>query len=105
MVAEAGLPVGGRHGCGFSPLMTLAMNLCPLMCRSCRLVWLRPGVAGESDGALLCAVADRARSAGIGQVSLSVERRNYAHGLYLAEGYKYLSESGGAPSDTMIKEL
>ncbi len=54
--------------------------------------------------ALLRAVANRARSAGIGQMSLSVERRNYAHGLYLAEGYKIV-DSGGAHSDTMIKKL
>jgi GNAT superfamily N-acetyltransferase len=54
--------------------------------------------------ALLRAVADRARSAGIGQISLSVERRNYAHGLYLGEGYKIV-DSGNANSDTMIKLL
>jgi GNAT superfamily N-acetyltransferase len=54
--------------------------------------------------ALLRDVANRARSAGIGQMSLSVERQNLAHGLYLAEGYKIV-DSGGAHSDTMIKEL
>ena len=72
-------------------------------------IWLSIGVAAPWRGrgigrALLCAVADRARSAGIGHVGLSVERRNYAHGLYLAEGYKIV-DSGGAPSATMIKEL
>lgn len=54
--------------------------------------------------ALLRAVADRARFAGIGQISLSVGRQNYAHGLYLAEGYKIV-DSSDANSDTMIKEL
>ena len=54
--------------------------------------------------ALLRAVANRARSAGIGQMSLSVERRNYAHSLYLAEGYKIV-DPGSAHADTMIKEL
>jgi predicted DNA-binding helix-hairpin-helix protein len=53
---------------------------------------------------LLRAIADRARSAGIGQISLSVERRNYAHGLYLGEGYKIVNASDAA-SDTMIREL
>jgi len=54
--------------------------------------------------ALLRAVAGRARSAGIGQISLSVGRQNYAHGLYLAEGYKIVDSSDANP-DTMIKEL
>lgn len=54
--------------------------------------------------ALLRAVAGRARSAGIGQISLSVGRQNHAHGLYLAEGYKIVDFSD-ANSDTMIKEL
>jgi GNAT superfamily N-acetyltransferase len=53
--------------------------------------------------ALLRAIADRARSAGITKISLSVERRNYAHRLYLAEGYKIVDS--GAHSDIMIKEL
>jgi len=53
---------------------------------------------------LLRAVADQARSAGIGQISLSVGRRNYAHSLYLDEGYKIV-DSSDAVSDTMIKEL
>jgi GNAT superfamily N-acetyltransferase len=67
------------------------------------------GVAASWRGrgvgrALLRAVADQARSAGIGQISLSVGRRNYAHRLYLDEGYKIV-DSSDAASDTMIKEL
>jgi GNAT superfamily N-acetyltransferase len=54
--------------------------------------------------ALLRAIADQARSAGIGQISLSVGRQNYAHRLYLDEGYKIV-DSSDAASDTMIKEL
>lgn len=67
------------------------------------------GVAATHRGrgigrALLRAVADQARSAGIGQIGLSVERQNYAHELYLAEGYKIV-DSSDANSDTMIKQL
>jgi len=54
--------------------------------------------------ALLRAIAEQARSASIGRVSLSVGRRNYAHRLYLGEGYKIV-DSSDAASDTMIKEL
>ena len=54
--------------------------------------------------ALLRAVADRARSAGIGQISLSVERKNYAQKLYIGEGYRIV-DSSGADSDTMVKDL
>jgi GNAT superfamily N-acetyltransferase len=42
--------------------------------------------------ALLRAIADRACSAAIKTISLSVGRRNYAHGLYLDEGYKMIKE-------------
>ncbi len=70
---------------------------------------LSVGVAASWRGlgvgrALLRAIADRARSTGIGQISLSVERQNYAHSLYLGEGYKIVDSSDVA-SDTMIKEL
>jgi GNAT superfamily N-acetyltransferase len=54
--------------------------------------------------ALLRAVADQARSAGIGQISLSVERKNYAQKLYVSEGY-HIVDSSGADSDTMVKGL
>ena len=54
--------------------------------------------------ALLRAIAGQARSAGIGQISLSVERKNYAQQLYLSEGYQIV-DSSGADSDTMLKDL
>jgi GNAT superfamily N-acetyltransferase len=62
--------------------------------------WRGQGV-GRS---LLRAVAERARSAGIGQISLSVEHRNYVRELYLQEGYKIV-DSSDADSDTMVKDL
>lgn len=54
--------------------------------------------------ALLRAIADQARARGIGRISLSVERKNYAQRLYLSEGYRIV-DSSDAQSDTMIKEL
>jgi GNAT superfamily N-acetyltransferase len=54
--------------------------------------------------ALLRAIAERARQAGIGQISLSVERKNFAHRLYLSEGY-HIVDSADAHSDTMLKDL
>lgn len=54
--------------------------------------------------ALLRALASQARATGIGRISLSVGRANYAHGLYLKEGYRIV-DSSDASSDTMIKDL
>jgi GNAT superfamily N-acetyltransferase len=67
------------------------------------------GVAADWRGrgvgrALLRALAGRARSAGIRQISLSVERKNFAQQLYLAEGYRVV-DSSGVHSDTMVKDL
>ena len=67
------------------------------------------GVAGDWRGrgagrALLQALAGQARSAGIRQISLSVERRNFARRLYLSEGYQVV-DSSDAHSDTMVKDL
>lgn len=60
---------------------------------------------GQGIGrALLRAIADLARQAGIGQVSLSVERKNFAQKLYLSEEYKIV-DSTDAQSDTMVKDL
>jgi GNAT superfamily N-acetyltransferase len=67
------------------------------------------GVAGAWRGrgvgrALLRALAGQARSAGIRRISLSVERRNFAQQLYLAEGYQVV-DSSDVHSDTMVKDL
>jgi GNAT superfamily N-acetyltransferase len=67
------------------------------------------GVARDWRGrgvgrALLRALAGQARSAGIGQISLSVERKNFAQKLYRSEGYQVVDASD-AHSDTMVKDL
>jgi ribosomal protein S18 acetylase RimI-like enzyme len=104
MVAEAGeLPVGAawlRFFPADDPGYGFVSADVPELSIGVAAPWRRRGIGR----ALLRAVANRARSAGIGQISLSVERRNHAQGLYVAEGYKIV-ESGGAHSDTMIKEL
>ncbi|WP_328648238.1 GNAT family N-acetyltransferase [Amycolatopsis sp. NBC_00348] len=54
--------------------------------------------------ALLRAAEDRARTAGVERISLSVERKNFARRLYLAEGYEVVG-AGSADADTMVKIL
>jgi GNAT superfamily N-acetyltransferase len=54
--------------------------------------------------AMLRALAEQARSSGIRQISLSVGRENYAHMLYLSEGYRIV-DSSDARSDTMLLDL
>lgn len=54
--------------------------------------------------ALLRAIAESAAETGIGRISLSVERKNFARGLYLSEGYTVVGASD-PQSDTMIKSL
>jgi GNAT superfamily N-acetyltransferase len=54
--------------------------------------------------ALLRAVEPPALAAGIRQISLSVERKNLARRLYLAEGYRVV-RAGYTGSDVMIKRL
>ena len=38
------------------------------------------------------------------RVSLSVERKNFARGLYLSEGY-VVADASGPQSDTSVKDL
>jgi GNAT superfamily N-acetyltransferase len=54
--------------------------------------------------ALLRAIAEQALSAGIRQISLSVERKNFAQKLYLSEGYQIV-DCSDRESDTMVKDL
>lgn len=54
--------------------------------------------------ALLRAVAVSAAEAGIERISLSVERKNFARGLYLSEGFAVVDASD-PQSDTMVKGL
>ncbi len=54
--------------------------------------------------ALLRAIAALAAEAGIGRISLSVERKNFARGLYLSEGFTVVDASD-PQSDTMVKSL
>jgi GNAT superfamily N-acetyltransferase len=70
---------------------------------------LTVGVAARWRGrgagrALLRAIAEQARSAGVRRISLSVERKNVARNLYLCEGYEVVDNSD-AQSDTMVKDL
>jgi GNAT superfamily N-acetyltransferase len=53
---------------------------------------------------LLRVIADQARAAGIGRISLSVERKNYAQRLYLSEGYRVVDDRD-KDADTMVREL
>ncbi len=59
---------------------------------------------GQGVGRLLLRkTADRAGTAGIARISLSVERANQAHHLYESEGYQVVER--GPDADTMILEL
>lgn len=53
--------------------------------------------------ALLRELAQRARSLGIRRISLSVERANFAHKLYLSEGYEVVEH--GEHADTMVLDV
>lgn len=57
---------------------------------------------GGVGRALLQAIAATAAAAGIGGISLSVERKNFARGLYLSEGFTVVDGSD-PQSDTMLK--
>jgi GNAT superfamily N-acetyltransferase len=62
--------------------------------------WRRQGLGR----ALLRALAEQARAAGLRQISLSVERLNHAQRLYLSEGYRIVDASD-KDADTMVKDL
>jgi GNAT superfamily N-acetyltransferase len=62
--------------------------------------WRGRGVGRD----LLRAIAAAAAEAGTGRISLSVERKNFARGLYLSEGYT-VADASDPQSDTMVKNL
>lgn len=62
-------------------------------------IWRAHGVGR----ALLQGLCERARHAGHGRISLSVERDNFARTLYRSEGFAVTS--AGARRDTMVKRL
>jgi GNAT superfamily N-acetyltransferase len=62
--------------------------------------WRGKGVGRD----LLRAIAAAAAAAGIGGISLSVERKNFARGLYLSEGFTVVDGSG-PQSDTTLKVI
>jgi GNAT superfamily N-acetyltransferase len=67
-------------------------------------IGLRAECRGRGAGrALLRALAEAARAASIRQISLSAGRENYAHALYLSEGYRIVG--GDDDSDTMVLDL
>lgn len=53
---------------------------------------------------LLRDIAGPARAAGIGLISLSGERKNFARGLCLSEGYA-VTDAGQPQPDTVVKSL
>jgi GNAT superfamily N-acetyltransferase len=53
--------------------------------------------------ALLKAITRQALAAGHSRLSLSVERANFAHRLYVSEGY--ITVGSGESSDTMVATL
>lgn len=68
-------------------------------------IGVMPAWRGRGLGrALLRAVTGQARAAGIARISLSVQRRNFARQLYLAEGCQVV-DSSEPQSDTMVTDL
>jgi GNAT superfamily N-acetyltransferase len=64
-------------------------------------IWRAQGV-GRS---LLRAVIARARSSGYAQLSLSVEHDNFAHRLYVSEGFVTTADGRGPTAETMVRAL
>jgi 3-oxoadipate enol-lactonase len=104
VVAEAaGSPIGAAWlrflpaddpGYGFvgADVPELSIGVTPL--------WRGRGVGR----ALLRAIAGQARDVGIRQISLSVQRKNFARQLYLAEGYRVVDASD-RDADIMVTDL
>ena len=104
MVAEAASrPVGGawvRYFPAGDPGYGFVAPDVPELTVGVAAAWRGRGVGR----ALLRAVAASAARAGIMRISLSVERKNFARGLYLSEGYAVVDASD-PQSDIMVKNL
>ena len=104
VIAEAGSEPAGAAWVRFFPADDPAYGFVgpdvPELTIGVAAAWRGRGVGR----ALLRAVAASAADAGIGRISLSVERKNFAQQLYLSEGYRVV-DSSDAQSDTMVKDL
>ena len=104
VIAEAGSEPAGAAWVRFFPADDPAYGFVgpgvPELTIGVTAAWRGRGVGR----ALLRAVAASAAEAGIRRISLSAERKNFARGLYLSEGYAAVDASDPG-SDTMVKSL
>ncbi len=104
VIAEAGgEPVGAawvRFFPADDPAYGFVSSDVPELTIGVAAAWRGRGVGRD----LLRAIAALAAGAGIARISLSVERKNFAHGLYLSEGFAVVDASD-PQSDTMVKSL
>ena len=104
VIAEAGAePVGAAWARFFpagDPAYGFVGSDVPELTIGVAAAWRGRGVGRD----LLRAVAALAAGAGIARISLSVERKNFARGLYLSEGFTVVDASD-PQSDTMVKSL
>jgi GNAT superfamily N-acetyltransferase/DNA-binding transcriptional ArsR family regulator len=90
---RAGEPIGGAFGRLFTEEEHGSGYVDPDTPEIAIAVW--PGHRGRGLGTrLLAALAEAARAAGIGRLSLAVERENPAADLYLRCGYRIIAEPG-----------
>lgn len=103
VVAEAdGQPIAAawlRHFTACNPGYGYVADDIPELSMAVVAPWRGRGVGRT----LLREIIDRARSAGVPAISLSVERANFAYQLYVSEGYQLVERSRDA--DTLIKHL
>jgi GNAT superfamily N-acetyltransferase len=104
VIAEAGAePVGAawlRFFPADDPAYGFVSSDVPELGIGVAAAWRGRGVGRD----LLRAIAALAAQSGIGRISLSVERKNFARGLYLSEGFTVVDASD-PQSDTMVKSL
>jgi GNAT superfamily N-acetyltransferase len=104
VIAEAGAEPAGAAWLRFfsadDPAYGFVSSDVPELGIGVAAAWRGRGVGRD----LLRAIAALAAEAGIGSISLSVERKNFARGLYLSEGFTVVDASD-PQSDTMVKSL